>query len=194
MADGDGPGTCTQSLDRDHGARTLPRGPHLPLPTSVGSDLACAESVAIVHDYLNQRGGAERVVLELARMWPRAPIYTSLYRSQSTFPEFARHDIRCSYLDRVPSNNRFRALFVLYPSAFRSLGTLPQDVVISSSSGWAHGVRVRPDSTHVVYCHNPARWLYSDTLLGVRLGNPANVGEPITRVDETLGHRSGASC
>jgi glycosyltransferase involved in cell wall biosynthesis len=118
-------------------------------------------SVAIVHDYLNQRGGAERVVLELARMWPDAPIYTSLYRPGSTFPEFGQHDIRRSPLDRLPVNGRFRALAPLYPAAFRSLGTLEQDIVISSSSGWAHGVRTAPGSLHVVYCHAPARWLYS---------------------------------
>ena len=47
-------------------------------------------SIAIVHDYLNQRGGAERVVLEIADMWPQAPIYTSLYRPESTFPGFRR--------------------------------------------------------------------------------------------------------
>jgi glycosyltransferase involved in cell wall biosynthesis len=48
----------------------------------------------------------------------------------------------------------------LYPAAFRSLGTLDQELVISSSSGWAHAVRTAPGSTHVVYCHTPARWLY----------------------------------
>lgn len=117
-------------------------------------------SLAIVHDYLNQRGGAERVVLELARIWPQAPIYTSLYRPASTFPEFAEHDIHRSLLDRLPIDRSFRALAPLYPAAFRSLGTLDHDVVISSSSGWAHGVRTAPDSMHVVYCHAPARWLY----------------------------------
>jgi glycosyltransferase involved in cell wall biosynthesis len=119
-------------------------------------------SVAIVHDYLNQRGGAERVVLELARMWPQAPIYTSLYRAASTFPEFGGHEIHRSALDRIPVDGSFRALMPLYPAAFRSLGTLDQDVVISSSSGWAHGVRTAAHSKHVVYCHAPARWLYSE--------------------------------
>src|SRR5437588_7307043 len=103
-------------------------------------------TVAIVHDYLNQRGGAERVVLELARIWPEAPIYTSLYRPASTFPEFADHEIRASALDRVPIDANFRALLPLYPAAFRSLGTLDQDLVVSSSSGWAHGVRTAPGS------------------------------------------------
>jgi glycosyltransferase involved in cell wall biosynthesis len=120
-----------------------------------------APDVALVHDYLNQRGGAERVVLALAEQFEHAPIYTSLYRPQSTFSEFEGRDIRTAWVDRLPVDARFRALLPLYPSAFAGLGTLEHDVVISSSSGWAHSVRVAPESRHIVYCHSPARWLYS---------------------------------
>ena len=118
--------------------------------------------VVLVHDYLNQRGGAERVVLELAAMFPDAPLYTSLYRGASTFPEFAPLDVRTTFLDRLPVDGRFRALFALYPAAFRSLGAIDADLVISSSSGWAHFVRTSPRAFHAVYCYNPARWLYGD--------------------------------
>jgi len=118
------------------------------------------ESVAIVHDYLNQCGGAERVVIELARMWPTAPIYTSLYRPRSTFAEFSGSDVRTTWLDRLPLDRAFRVLAPLYPLGFRSFGTLDQQLVISSSSGWAHGVRTAPESLHVVYCHTPPRWLH----------------------------------
>jgi glycosyltransferase involved in cell wall biosynthesis len=123
-------------------------------------------SVAIVHDYLNQRGGAERVVLEMAGIWRKAPVYTSLYRAESTFPEFATLEVRTSPLNRVPVDTGFRNLFPLYPAAFRSFGLLGQDVVISSSSGWAHGVRTGPGAFHAVYCHTPARWLYGGGYLG----------------------------
>jgi glycosyltransferase involved in cell wall biosynthesis len=116
--------------------------------------------VVVVHDYLNQWGGAERVVLEMAAMWPRAPLYTSLYRPESTFPEFRKLDIRPSLLNRLPVDGGFRRLFPLYPAAFRSIGPLSADVVISSSSGWAHSVRTAKDAFHAVYCHTPARWLY----------------------------------
>jgi len=116
--------------------------------------------VVIVHDYLNQRGGAEKVVLELADIWPEAPIYTSLYRPGSTFQEFGQHDVRTSMLEHLPVDRAFRALYPLYPAAFRSLGEIDGDVVISSSSGWAHMVRTTPRALHVVYCHTPARWLY----------------------------------
>ena len=123
-------------------------------------------SVALVHDYLNQRGGAERVVLEMAKIWPQAPIYTSIYRAGSTFPEFSGRAIQTSLLDRLPVDRGFRNLFPLYPAAFRALGTFSQDVVISSSSGWAHGIRTAEDTFHAVYCYTPARWLYGSEHLG----------------------------
>jgi glycosyltransferase involved in cell wall biosynthesis len=116
--------------------------------------------VAIVHDYLNQRGGAERVVLEMSDIWPQAPIYTSLYRADSTFPGFHGRDVRTTLLDRLPIDRGFRNLFPLYPAAFRALGEIAADVVISSSSGWSHMARSVPDALHVVYCYTPARWLY----------------------------------
>src|SRR3954447_23968021 len=122
--------------------------------------------VALAHDYLNQRGGAERVALELAQMWPEAPLYTSLYRRDSTFPGFARVDVRTSFLDRLPGDRAFRSLFPLYPAAFRSLSPIDADLLITSTSGWAHRLTVRPDARHVVYCHNPARWLYGEQYLG----------------------------
>jgi glycosyltransferase involved in cell wall biosynthesis len=119
-------------------------------------------SIALVHDYLNQRGGAERVVLAMAEIWPEAPIYTSLYRERSTFEAFAGREVRTSWLQKLPVDRRFRSLLPLYPSAMSSLGTIGADVVLSSSSGWAHAVRTAPHSKHVVYCHAPARWLYSE--------------------------------
>lgn len=133
----------------------LPVRPHQPLAPSRSLD------VAIAHDYLNQKGGAERVVLALADHFADAPIYTSLYRPRSTFEEFDRHDIRTGWVDRLPVDKRFRALLPLYPSAIASLGELDHDVVISSSTGWAHGVRTAEQTKHIVYCHAPARWLYS---------------------------------
>jgi glycosyltransferase involved in cell wall biosynthesis len=102
----------------------------------------------------------------MSEIWPQATIYTSLYRPESTFPEFAELDIRTSPLQRLPVDRGFRNLFPLYPLAFRSLGTLPEDLVISSSSGWAHAVRTRPDALHIVYCYTPARWLYGGDHLG----------------------------
>jgi len=134
-------------------------GPHPDAASSLGR-------VAIVHDYLNQRGGAEKVVLEMSNMWPDAPIYTSLYRPQSTFAEFRGRDIRTSFLDRLPVDRGFRNLFPLYPAAFSSFGEIDADIVIASSSGWAHMARAVESAVHVVYCYTPARWLYRKDYLG----------------------------
>jgi glycosyltransferase involved in cell wall biosynthesis len=134
--------------------------------------------VAIVHDYLNQRGGAERAVLEMAKIWPEATIYTSLYRPESTFPEFQDLDIRTSPLQRLPVDRGFRNLLPLYPLAFRSFGTLKEDLVVSSSSGWAHAVKTHPQARHVVYCYTPARWLYGGEYLGA--SDRQRVLKPVT--------------
>jgi glycosyltransferase involved in cell wall biosynthesis len=116
--------------------------------------------VALAHDYLNQFGGGERVAVELTKIWPDAPLYTSLYRPHSTFDHFRGVDVRTSWIDRLPVDRRFRALLPLMPSAIRSLGELDVDLLVASSSGWAHGIRTAPRAFRVVYCHNPARWIY----------------------------------
>lgn len=117
-------------------------------------------SVAIVHDYLNQRGGAERVVAELSEIWPSAPIYTFLYRKHSTFRQFEGRDVRTTFINRLPVDGGFRNLFPLYAPAFSLLGEIQADVVLASSSGWAHFARPDPGALHAVYCYTPARWLY----------------------------------
>lgn len=131
-----------------------------------GADEAVPGDVALAHDYLNQRGGAERVALELAEMHPGAVLSTSLFRPESTFPAFGRHAIRTSFLDRLPVDRGFRALLPLFPAAMRDLGPVEAEVLISSSSGWSHGIRTTPDTFHAVYCHNPARWLYGADYMG----------------------------
>jgi glycosyltransferase involved in cell wall biosynthesis len=123
--------------------------------------------VALAHDFLNQHGGAERVVLAMSDIWPRAPIHTSLYRPDSTFPEFRGRDIRTSFLQHLPVDRRFRALLPLYPVAFESM-RVDAPVVISSSSAFAHGIGRPTDSFHAVYCYTPARWLYRWDYLGAR--------------------------
>jgi glycosyltransferase involved in cell wall biosynthesis len=122
-------------------------------------------SIAIAHDYLTQRGGAERVVLLLAETFADAPIYTSLYHPAGTFPEFAGLDIRTTPINMIPllRNQHRLALPVLAPS-FSAL-RVEADFLLCSSSGWAHGTRTH--GRKVVYCHAPARWLYqADRYLG----------------------------
>jgi glycosyltransferase involved in cell wall biosynthesis len=115
-------------------------------------------SIALAHDYLTQRGGAERVVIALTRAFPGAPLHTSLYQPAGTFPEFAAVDVRPLPLNRLrPLRDRHRLALPLLAPAFSRLH-LEQDVVICSSSGWAHGAHAA--GRKIVYCHTPARWLY----------------------------------
>jgi len=114
--------------------------------------------LALVHDYLTQQGGAERVVLALATAYPDAPLYTSLYDPRGTFPGFADHQIRTLPLDRVGIlRAHHRLALPLLAPAFSRLH-VDAEVTLCSSSGWAHGARV--SGRKVVYCHTPARWLY----------------------------------
>lgn len=119
---------------------------------------AAVGQVSLVHDYLTQRGGAERVVLALAAAFPAATLYTSLYDSAATYPEFAGLDVRTLALDRIRVlRAHHRLAFPLLAPAFSHLHVDAQ-VTVCSSSGWAHGTRV--SGRKVVYCHTPARWLY----------------------------------
>lgn len=126
--------------------------------------------IALVHDYATQMGGAERVALIMARGFPGAPLYVSLYHPHTTFPEFGQLDVRTSLLDRVGLLRSYHRLSLPFLSAAMSRTVIDADVVLASSTGWAHGVRVT--GRKVVYCHAPARWLYqTDRYVGTRRGN-----------------------
>jgi glycosyltransferase involved in cell wall biosynthesis len=114
--------------------------------------------IAIAHDYLTQKGGAERVVLAMHRAFPEAKIYTTLYHPEGTFPEFGGAQIVTSPLNRIPyfRKNHRAALPFLAPAS--AALRIPADIVVSSSSGWAHGFTTAGST--FVYCHSPARWLY----------------------------------
>ncbi len=117
--------------------------------------------VAFVHDYLTQFGGAERVLLEMQRLYPQAPVYTSLYDADAFDGAFAGIEVRTSFLQRLPGAQRaFRALVPLYPRAFESLDLRGFDLVISSTTSFAKGVRVPPGCLHVCYINTPTRFLW----------------------------------
>jgi glycosyltransferase involved in cell wall biosynthesis len=114
--------------------------------------------VALVHDYLTQRGGAERVVLSMLKAFPEAPLYTSLYAPRTTFPEFGNAEIRTLATNRVPLFQRHHRLALPFLAPAFSRLRVRADVVLCSSSGWSHGVET--DGRKIVYCYTPARWLY----------------------------------
>lgn len=118
--------------------------------------------VAIVHDWLTQWGGAERVLETLHEIFPEAPIYTSLY-SPRALPQFYRSwDIRTSFMQLLPwAKEHHQSFLPLYPLAFRSFNLASYDVVLSNTSGFGHGVATQPHTCHINYCLTPPRFLWN---------------------------------
>lgn len=115
--------------------------------------------VTIAHDYFTQRGGAERVALDLSRAFGSAPIHTSFLDPAATHPAAGAHDIRVSPWNRVAAlRHEPRRALPLLPLIFSRMRP-HGDVLVASSSGWAHGIG-GDFRQRIVYCHNPARWLY----------------------------------
>jgi glycosyltransferase involved in cell wall biosynthesis len=119
------------------------------------------ERVALSHDYLLVMRGAERTFAAMADMFPAAPIFTLLYDESGTNGRFASRSITTSWLQRLGVGQAgFRRLLPLYPLAIERLALPPSDVVLSSSSAFAHGVRVPEGAVHVCYCHAPFRYAW----------------------------------
>jgi glycosyltransferase involved in cell wall biosynthesis len=119
------------------------------------------KKIAIVHDFLNQQGGAEYVVAVLHEMFPEAPIYTSFYFPDKTWPIFKNANIKVSWMQNIPFiNKHFKKLFFLYPFAFRSFNLKDYDVIISSCSAFGKSIKVRKGQKHICYLHTPPRFLY----------------------------------
>jgi glycosyltransferase involved in cell wall biosynthesis len=117
--------------------------------------------VALVHDWLNQRGGAEDVLEVLVDMFPQATIYTAMYEPGSMPREYGEWRIQTSWLDRLPLIKTHHQLFLpLYPRAFESFDLSGYDLVLSNKSGFCHGIRTPPLAPHVCYCLTPTRYLW----------------------------------
>jgi glycosyltransferase involved in cell wall biosynthesis len=118
-------------------------------------------SVGLVHDYLLVRRGAERTFGEIAGCWPGEPVYTLLYDRNAFGGEFSGRSVTVSGLRRLPvSQAGFRRLLPLFPPAVERLPVARHDLVVSSSSAFAHGVRPGPAAVHVCYCHSPFRYAW----------------------------------
>jgi glycosyltransferase involved in cell wall biosynthesis len=130
--------------------------------------------VALVHDYLNQMGGAERVVLALHEIFPQAPIYTSIYDPKRVDTAFQNIDIRTSFMQKLPLVKKHHQPFLpFYPFAMERLDLRGYDLVLSSSSAFGKGVVTRPETMHICYCHTPMRWCwnYDEYVERERLGS-----------------------
>jgi glycosyltransferase involved in cell wall biosynthesis len=119
--------------------------------------------VTLAHDYLLVMRGAERTFSAMAQIFPQAPVFTLLYDEEGTEGRFAGHDVHTSPLNRLGVGQRhFRRLLPLYPWAVGRLRPPGCDVLLSSSSAFAHGVRVPPGAIHICYCHAPFRYAWTE--------------------------------
>jgi glycosyltransferase involved in cell wall biosynthesis len=125
--------------------------------------MARTSSIALVHDYLLVVRGAERTFSAIAALWPDAPIYTLLYDSRGTEHRFDDRSVCTSYLQRSGVRQAgFRRLLPFFPRATEKLPVRDHDLIISSSSAFAHGVQPRPDALHICYCHSPFRYVWHE--------------------------------
>jgi len=135
--------------------------------------------LALVASWLNQYGGAERV-LEIAHtLFPDAPVFTSTYQAAAMPEAYKTWDIRASFFDSIPLANK-RLLLPLYPAAFESFDLRGYDVILSITSAFAHGVHMPPGVRHICYCLTPARflWNYGDYVNRERIGRLLRLGLP----------------
>jgi glycosyltransferase involved in cell wall biosynthesis len=140
-----------------------------------------AARVALIHDFLVDLRGAERVFAAICDAWPEADVFTAVYDEEGTEGRFAERQVHTSFLQRLrPTARTFRPLLPLYPHAVESFDLRGYDTVISSSSAWAHGVLVDPGAVHVCYCHNPFRYAWSEREATLQARGP--LVRPVLRV------------
>ena len=117
--------------------------------------------LALIHDWLNQLGGAEDVLEKLVGLFPGAPVFTSMYWRAGMPPAYRQWPIRVSFMDRLPGVYRHHQPYLpLYPLAFERFDLSGYDVLLSNKSGFCHGVRKAPGAVHVCYCLTPTRYVW----------------------------------
>ena len=119
--------------------------------------------IALVHDYLVQDGGAERVLQAFHKTWPNAPIFV-LFHDKKKFTQFSNAQINQSFLKNIPFIlKNYKWLLPIMPRATEQYDLTSFDVVLSSTSAFAKGVVTEPKTVHISYCHTPTRYLWTDT-------------------------------
>ncbi|MEZ4679753.1 MAG: hypothetical protein R2932_36585 [Caldilineaceae bacterium] len=120
--------------------------------------------VALVHDWLNQNGGAENVLKELVLLFPGAPVYTSMYAPDRMPAVYREWPIHTSFMQHLPGvATHHQAYLPLYPAAFSRFDLSEFELVLSNKSGFCHGIQAtngKQRATHVCYCLTPTRFLW----------------------------------
>lgn len=134
--------------------------------------------LALVHDWLNQIGGAEDVLAELVQIYPDSPIYTSIYAPEIMPPIYRDWDIRTLWLDKMPGIHRHHQPYLpLYPLAWSGLNLSAYDVILSNKSGFCHFLQYDPATMHVCYCLAPTRyvWQFESYIAREGIGKPVEL-------------------
>jgi glycosyltransferase involved in cell wall biosynthesis len=117
--------------------------------------------LALVHDWLNQIGGAEDVLDVLVKMYPQSPVYTSIYAPDMMPKHYQTWDIRTLWLDKMPAiHTKHQPYLPLYPKAWEKLDLSEYDVVLSNKSGFCHGFKKGDNTVHICYCLAPTRYVW----------------------------------
>jgi glycosyltransferase involved in cell wall biosynthesis len=129
--------------------------------TEIKKDL----KIALVHDFLTQYGGAERVLEVLCEMFPEAPIYTLLYDKEAMHGKFAGKEIRTSFLQKFPKflRKRKKWLLPLMPTAPETFNLRDFDLIISSCGAWSKAIITRLNVKHICYLHSPMRFAWEES-------------------------------
>lgn len=116
--------------------------------------------VAIITDWLTSRGGAEKVIFDILKVYPNAEIFTSIYNPKK-FPELKDSKVHTSFIDKIPFAKKMHPLFItMMPLAFESFDLSKFDLVISSNVACSKGVITKPSTLHISYCHTPMRFAW----------------------------------
>lgn len=117
--------------------------------------------LALVHDWLNQIGGAEDVLETLVEMYPQSPIYTSIYWREKMPVHWQKWDLHTLWIDQLPLiHQKHQTYLLFYPLAWRGLNLGNYDVVLTNKSGFCHGVKIGPSTMHICYCLAPTRYVW----------------------------------
>jgi glycosyltransferase involved in cell wall biosynthesis len=119
-------------------------------------------NLALVHDWLNQIGGAEDVLEHLVNYYPDAPLHTSMYAPDLMPPAYRDWNIQTTWLDRLPGIHQHHQRYLpLYPLAWQGVDLSDYDVVLSNKSGFCHGLHAGPETLHICYCLAPTRYIWN---------------------------------
>lgn len=118
------------------------------------------KKIALVADWLTNRGGAERVLISFAKLFPQADIFTTVF-TPDNFPELKDRKITTSYLNNWPLSRKHQLFLWARPQAVESFNLDDYDIVISLSSAESKGVITKPETLHICYCYTPTRYFWS---------------------------------